>query len=207
MPRSIREPEKKETMTEWSDGRKNRGACSGTRGARWTRSRRNERSASRFIGSTVKKLRLASRPPVLHCPPHCWRNVLRTRNEITASKRDSPRLPSGQIRISSGDKPARDSVHRSWTYRISFLLATRRNHGADAFVDDSPSERQFERERSLPMDRGRRTFGRSLRNKPLLLLYSSILSKAMRRSAITFREVTMHDRACNCTNGRWIICG
>lgn len=145
-------------MTEWSDGRKNRGAR--TRGERGTGSRRNERSASRFIGSTVKKLRLASRPPVLHSAPHCWRNVLRTRNEITARKRDSPRLPSGQIRISSGDKPARDSVHRSWTSRISFLLATRRNHGADAFVDDSPSERQFERERSLPMDRGRRTFGR-----------------------------------------------
>lgn len=57
--------------------------------------------------------------------------------EIAARKRDSPRLPSGRIRISSGDKAARDSVHRSWTSRISFLLATRRNHRADAFVDDS----------------------------------------------------------------------
>lgn len=45
-------------------------------------------------------------------------------NEITPRKRDSSRLPSGQIRISSGDKPARDSVHRSWTPRISVLLET-----------------------------------------------------------------------------------
>lgn len=146
-----------------NDGRKNRGAC--RQRERRTRCREEtsvvqaDLSAARLKSCGWRRdLQFSSLP----FPPHCWRNVLRTRNEITARKRDSPRLPSGQIRISSGDKPARDSVHRSWTSRISYLLATRRNHGADAFVDDSPSERQFERERSLPMDRGRRTFGRRL---------------------------------------------
>lgn len=109
------------------------------------------------LSSTVKKLRWRRfrwrRIRSFFVP---LQNMLRSRNEITTRKRDSPRLPTGQIRISSGDKPVRDSVHRSWTFRISFLLATGRNHGANAFVDDSLRESQRKRRGYVVgrMDRG-----------------------------------------------------
>lgn len=108
--------------------RKNRVAC--TRRTRWGSGRdRDGRKRWTEESKQIYRARLKSCGGVVFVGVASVlrplaENMLRSRNEITTRKRDSPRLPSGQIRISSGDKPVRDSVHRSWTFRISFLLAT-----------------------------------------------------------------------------------